>query len=122
MAEGRRAIDMIVDAGLNEYEAAIFRGLTQTRGSKAVKTKAISEAVANVMSGNVSLDGSEMSVAEALVVKVVGDALANPTTGKLKDLASIVGDVGATKVEILTSQVDEDLAKAAIGEANDGEE
>jgi hypothetical protein len=74
------------------------------------------------MSGKVKIDGAEMSVAEALVVKVVGEALANPSTSKLKDLASIIGDVGTTKVEILTSQVDEDLARAAIGEAIDGEE
>jgi hypothetical protein len=115
------AREIIAENALNEYELAIFRGLTQTRGSKALKTKAISEAVTEVMNGNVNIDGNEMTVAEAVVVKVVGEALANPTTGKLKDLAAIVGDLGATKVEIVSSKVDEELARMALGEA-DGEE
>lgn len=116
------AQEIIAENSLSPYERAVFGGLEQSRGSKAVKSKAISEAISNVMSGKVKIDGAEMSVAEALVVKVVGEALANPSTSKLKDLASIIGDVGTTKVEILTSQVDEDLARAAIGEAIDGEE
>ena len=56
------------------------------------------------------------------LLKVVGEALANPTTGKLKDLATILGDVGATKVEIYQSAVDEDLARSALGEDPDGAE
>ncbi len=113
---------IIAENTLNPYERAIFSSLPQTRGSKAVKTKAISEAVTNVMNGQIEIDGSEMTVAEALVVKVVGETLANPTTSKLKDIASIVGDVGATKVEIVNSEVDEFLARAALKEDKpDGE-
>ena len=115
------AREIIAENALDDYQLAVFRGLQQTRGSKAVKTKAISEAIANVMSGEVELDGNRMTVAEAVVVKVVGETLANPTTGKLKDLATIVGDVGATKVEIVSSKVDEELSRMALGEAN-GEE
>lgn len=115
------AKQIITENTLDAYQLAVFRGLQQTRGSKAVKTKAISEAIANVMNGEVELDGNKMTVAEAVVVKVVGETLANPTTGKLKDLATIVGDVGATKVEIVSSKVDEELAKMALGES-DGEE
>lgn len=122
MAKDSNVKDMIAGNTLNDYERAIYLGLTQTRGSKAVKSKIISEAVTNVMNGNVDIDGAEMSVAEALVVKVVGDALADPSTSKLKDLASIVGDVGATKVEIVSSAIDDELARAAIGEDLDGEE
>ncbi len=115
------AKQIIAENTLDAYQLAVFRGLQQTRGSKAVKTKSISEAIANVMNGEVELDGNVMTVAEAVVVKVVGETLANPTTGKLKDLATIVGDVGATKVEIVSSKVDEELAKMALGES-DGEE
>lgn len=118
----RSAKDIITDSSLNEYELAIFRGLKQTRGSEKVKSKILSEAITKVMNGNIELDGSEMTVAEALTVKVVGEALANPSTGKLKDLATIVGDVGPMKVEIEgRSIVDAGLAAMALGE-EDGEE
>lgn len=113
--------EIIAENTLNEYELAVFKGLEQSRGSKAVKNKIISEAVTNVMNGQVNINGSEMSVAEALTVKVVGDVLANPSTSKLKDLATIIGDMGATKVELVHSEVDSELAKAALGEL-DGEE
>lgn len=122
MANERSSKEIIAGESLNEYEKAVFFGLSQSRGSKAVKTKAISEAVTNVMNGEVEIDGESLTVAEALAVKVVGEALANPTTSKLKDLATIVGDVGATKVEIVTSDVDDELSRLAIGEAIDGEE
>lgn len=122
MEQMRGAKEMIVEASLNEYERAVFGGLKQSRGSKAVKQKALSEAVANVMNGQIEIDGSEMSVAEALVVKAVGDALANPSTSKLKDFASIVGDMGAIKLELDDKRlVDVDLTKMAIGEDSDGE-
>lgn len=118
----RSAKDIITDSSLNEYELAIFRGLKQTRGSKELKSKILSEAITNVMNGKIELDGSEMTVAEALTVKVVGEALANPSTGKLKDIATIVGDVGPMKVEIEgRSIVDAGLAAMALGE-EDGEE
>ena len=117
----KTARDIIAENTLDPYQLAVFRGLTQSKGSKAVKTKAISEAVTNVMSGEIELNGEKMTVAEALVVRIVGEALANPSTSELKDLATIVGDVGATKVEIVTSAVDEELAKSALGEL-DGEE
>lgn len=118
----RSAKDIITDSSLNEYELAIFRGLKQTRGSEKVKSKILSEAITKVMNGNIEIDGSEMTVAEALTVKVVGEALANPSTGKLKDLATIVGDVGPMKVEIEgRSIVDAGLAAMALGE-EDGEE
>lgn len=118
----RSAKDIITDSSLNEYELAIFRGLKQTRGSQEVKSKILSEAITKVMNGNIEIDGSEMTVAEALTVKVVGEALANPSTGKLKDLATIVGDVGPMKVEIEgRSIVDAGLAAMALGE-EDGEE
>ena len=119
--EERDVRDIIAGESLNAYELAVFRGLAQTRGSKAVKTKAISEAIANVMNADAVIDGNRMSVSEALVVKVVADALANPSTSKLKDLATIVGDVGATKIEVVQSRVDEDLARSAIGEESYGE-
>lgn len=119
--EERDVRDIIAGESLNAYELAVFKGLALTRGSKAVKTKAISEAITNVMSGEIELDGQRMSVSEALVVKVVGEALANPSTSKLKDLATIVGDVGATKIELVQSRVDEDLARSAIGEESYGE-
>ena len=122
MEYAKTARDMVMEASLNEYERAVFNGLAQTRGSKAVKAKAISEAVASVMNGEVEIGGERLTVAEALVVKVVGEAIANPTTGKLKDLATIVGDVGATKVELIQSAVDDELARSAIGECSDGEE
>lgn len=118
----RSAKDIITDNSLNEYELAIFRGLKQTRGSKELKSKILSKAITNVMNGKIELDGSEMTVAEALTVKVVGEALANPSTGKLKDIATIVGDVGPMKVEIEgRSLVDAGLAAMALGE-EDGEE
>lgn len=122
MAEERNARDIIAGASLNEYERNLLFGFKQTRGSKAVKSKVISEAITGVLNADIEIDGEQLTVAEALTVKVIGDALANPSTSKMKDLASIIGDVGTTKVEILTSQVDEDLARAAIGEAIDGEE
>ena len=120
--EERGVREIIAGNELNAYELAIFSGLAQTRGSKAVKTKALSEAISNVMSASAVIDGREMSVAEALAVKVIGEALANPTTSKLKDIATIVGDVGATKIEIVQSAVDEELSRSAIGESFDGEE
>ncbi len=107
--------ELIAENSLTPYEAALLRGL-KSRGSEALKSKIISEAVSNVMNATVSIDGQPMSVAEALVVKVTGEALANPSTSKLKDLAAILGDLGSTKVELINSQVDDDLAKAAIGE------
>lgn len=123
MAQERTAREIIAGNSLNEYERAVLFGLEQSRGSKAVKSKIISEAISNVMSGKVVIDEREMSVAEALAVKTVGEALANPATSKLKDLATIIGDVGATKVEIVQSQVDQELAAAAINEVvRDGEE
>lgn len=123
MNKERSARDIIAGNTLNEYERAIFYGLKQSKGSKALKAKILSDAISGVLNGNVEIDGDEMTVAEALVVKVVGEAIANPTTSKLKDLASIIGDVGATKVEVYQSQVDEDLARAAINEVLlDGEE
>lgn len=115
------AREILIENTLDPYQLAVFRGLKQTRGSKAVKTKAISEAISNVMNGEIELDGESMTVAEAVVVKVVGEALANPTTAKLKDLATIVGDVGPTKIELATSAVDEELAKAALGEIDGAE-
>ena len=120
--EERSAKEVIADCSLNEYERAVFKGLQPTRGAKDLKTKAISEAITNVMNGRIEIGGEEMTVAEAVVVKVVGDALANPTTGKLKDMATIVGDVGAVKVEFSGSLVDEELRKHALGESDDGEE
>lgn len=122
MEQERSAKEIIAGNSLNEYELALFRGLKQSRGSEKVKSKILSEAITNVMNGNIELDGSEMTVAEALTIKVVGDAIANPSTGKLKDLATIVGDVGPMKVEIEgRSLVDAGLAAMALGE-EDGEE
>lgn len=117
----KHANDILAENTLNPYERGLLAGL-QSRGSKAVKSKVISDAVSDVMNSVVNLDDSEVSVAEALTIKVVGEALANPSTAKLKDLAAIIGDVGAQKVEIVHSQVDEDLARAALGEGLDGEE
>lgn len=117
----RSAKEVIAENSLNDYERNILRGLVQTRGSEAVKSKILSEAITNVMNSKISIEDSEMSVAEALTVKVVGEALANPTTSKLKDLATIVGDVGATKVEVTGSMADKALAAMAI-EGADGEE
>lgn len=122
MEQERSAKEIIAGNSLNEYELALFRGLKQSRGSEKVKSKILSEAITNVMNGNIELDGSEMTVAEALTIKVVGDALANPSTSKLKDFATIVGDVGPMKVEIEgRSLVDAGLAAMALGE-EDGEE
>ena len=115
----KRAVEILQANSLNPYERGLLSGL-QSRGSKAVHTKAISEAIANVLDSKVQFDGRELSVAEALTVKVVGEVLANPTTSKLKDLASIMGDVGALKVEFVQSAVDDELARAAIGEGSDG--
>lgn len=119
METKKTAKEIIGENSLNPYELGVLNAF-RTKGSEAVGTKAISEALNSVMSGTVLVDGEELTVAQAVVVKVVGDVMANPTTSKLKDLASIVGDVGAQKVEILTSAVDEELAKAAIGEDADG--
>ncbi len=122
MEQERSAKEIIAGNSLNEYELALFRGLKQSRGSEKVKSKVLSEAITNVMNGNIEIDGSEMTVAEALTIKVVGDALANPSTSKLKDFATIVGDVGPMKVEIEgRSLVDAGLAAMALGE-EDGEE
>lgn len=114
----KTAYEIIADNALNPYELAVLKGIRQSKGGRAIKSKVISEAVTAVMNGEVEIDGEPMSVAEALMVRVVGEALANPTTSKLKDLATIIGDVGATKVEIITSAVDEELAKAALGEVD----
>lgn len=122
MEDAKTAKEMIVDNSLGEYEQAIFKGLKQTRGSNEVKSKAISEAITNVMNGKIELEGEEMTVAEALVAKTVGEALANPSTSKLKDFATIVGDVGPVKVELSGSLVDDELQKHALGESDDGEE
>lgn len=122
MAEERNARDIIAGASLNEYERNLLFGFKQTRGSKAVKSKVISEAIAGVLNADVEIDGEKLTVAEALTVKVIGDALANPSTSKMKDLASIIGDVGATKIEVVGSQVDKDLEMAALGEVMDGAE
>lgn len=123
MEHERSAKEIIAGNSLNEYELAVFRGLKQTRGSEKVKSKIISEAITNVMNGNIEIDGSEMTVAEALTVKVVGEALANPSTSKLKDFATIVGDVGPMKFEFEgRSIVDNELQKHALGESDDGEE
>ncbi len=114
-----RPVAQIVEANaLNPYERGILRGL-QTRGAKAVKLRAISEAVACVMDSTVVLEGTELSVAEALAIKVVGNVLADPKTSSLKDLATIMGDVGPVKVEFVSSAVDEELARAALGEEVD---
>ena len=107
--------ELIAENSLTPYESAMLKGL-KTRGSEALKSKIISEAVTGVMNSTIEVDGQPLSVAEALVIKVTGDALANPSTSKLKDLAAILGDLGSTKVELINSQVDEDLARAAIGE------
>lgn len=115
----KRVAEILKDNSLNPYERGLLSGL-QSRGSKAVHTKAISEAIGNVLDGRFELDGEEVSVAEALTIKVIGEALANPTTSKLKDIASILGDVGAVKVEFARSTVDEELSRSAIGEDDDG--
>ncbi len=107
--------EIIAENSLTPYEAALLKGL-KTRGSEALKSKIISEAVSGVMNSTIEVDGQSLSVAEALVIKVAGEALANPSTSKLKDLAAIIGDVGSTKIELVNSQVDDDLARAAIGE------
>lgn len=107
--------ELIAENSLNPYELCLLKGL-KSRGAEALKSKILSEAVSGVMNSTVEIDGQSMSVAEALVIKVTGEALANPSTSKLKDLAAILGDLGSTKIELVNSQVDEDLAKAAIGE------
>lgn len=107
--------ELIAENSLTPYEAALLKGL-KTRGSEALKSKIISEAVSGVMNSTIEVDGQSLSVAEALVIKVAGEALANPSTSKLKDLAAIIGDLGSTKIELVNSQVDDDLARAAIGE------
>lgn len=114
----KTAKDILIDNSLNPYELALYRGLVQTKGSKLAKSKALSEAISNVANSEISLDGNSMSVAEAMAVKVIGDVIANPTTSKLKDLATILGDVGTQKVEIVRSEVDEELARMALWESD----
>lgn len=112
--------ETIAGNALSASERALLLALPQGRGAKAQRCKAISDAVSAVMSSKIEMDGSELTVAEALTVKVVAEAMADPSAEKLKVLASIVGDVGATRVEITTSLVDEELERAALGE-EDGE-
>jgi len=120
MGNEDEAEKIIAANSLDDYELVLLNGLTQTKGSKAVHEKCISEAINNVLSTEVEVSGKRLSVAEELVIKTVHDAIENPSTGKLKDLAGIIGDVAATKVEVATSKVDEELAKAALGESDDG--
>lgn len=113
---------IIIDSTLDPYELAMFHGLQQTKASKAAKEKVLSEALNGVLSSNIELNGEKISVAEAIVIKTVADALQNPGTGKLKDIATIIGDVAAQKVEVATSKVDAELEKDAIKEPANGEE
>jgi len=124
MEKERTSKEIIVENSLSSYEMAVFAGLEKSKGSKAVHAKAISEALDNVLNAKaIDENGeSELTVAETLVIKTISDAIENPGTGKLKDLATIVGDVAATKVEITKSSVDDELARSAIGEDEDGEE
>ncbi len=106
--------EIIAENSLTPYETALFKGL-KTTGSETLKSKIISEAVTGVMNSTIEVDGQVLSVTEALVIKVTGEALANPSTSNLKDLAAITGDAGSTKIELVNSQVDDDLARATIG-------
>lgn len=110
---------MIAENQLGPYELAIYRGLDQTKASKAVKAKAISDAVSGVLSSEISFKGQTCTVAEHLVIQIVGRALYNGSSADLKNLAAITGDLGAQKVEIVTSAVDDELARMAIGEDED---
>ena len=66
--------EIIVENSLTPYESAVLKGL-KTRGSEALKSKIIREAVAGVMNSTIEVDGQPLSVAEALVIKVTGEAL-----------------------------------------------
>lgn len=101
---------------LDPYELALYKGLSQTKASKAVKAKALSDAIEETLSSEVEYDGQKCSVAEHLVIKIVGRAIKNGSTADLKNLAAITGDLGAQKVEIVTPVVDEELEKAALGD------
>lgn len=101
---------------LDPYELAILNSLRQSDASGKVKERAISDSISKVMSGNIVTPSGEFSVADVLVAKTVNDAIMNPTTGKLKDLAAIVGDVAPQKVELTASKVDKELEEMALGD------
>ena len=106
---------------MDPYELAVFRGLRQSRGSKAVKDRVLSSTVNEVLNSEVTLDGQPGTVAEHLVISIVSRAIKSGSTADLKNLGGILGDLGAQKIELVGSAVDEDLERMALGSA-DGEE
>lgn len=93
-----RSGDCMGGFALSGYDKALLNGLKPTDGQQKQHRKAISEALKDVLAGE--LPGEGCSVAEMLVVRSVGEAIANPSSKKLKEIASIVGDDGPVKVSI----------------------
>ena len=76
-------------------EAELFLGL-KTKRAKKVEKEIVKNALGSVLSAEneVEVDGEVVSVtnAELLALRTVKDALDNPSTSKLKDIASVMGE------------------------------
>ena len=76
-------------------EAELFLGLG-TKRAKKVEKEIVKNALGSVLSAEneVEVDGKVVSVsnAELLALRTVKDALDNPSTSKLKDIASVMGE------------------------------
>ena len=80
---------------LTNAEAELFLGL-KTKRAKKVEQEIVRNALGLVLSAEneVEVDGEVVSVsnAELLAYRTVKDALDNPSTSKLKDIASVMGE------------------------------
>ena len=80
---------------LTNAEAELFLGLN-TKRAKKVEQEIVRNALGLVLSAEneCEVDGKVVSVsnAELLALRTVRDALDNPSTSKLKDIASVMGE------------------------------
>lgn len=106
--ENFEVMDLVAENSLTDYELAIAKGM-RLPNARAVRQEAVSEALRNALSAEVDVGGQCMSVADSLVVKVLANVYRNPTTADLKNIATILGDIGATKVDVQVSLADRAL-------------
>lgn len=77
---------------LSDSEKRVIGGMKKSKGDIAAERAVCRKALQEALSDEVIVDSKKLTIMQLLAINTVKEAINNPSTSKLKDIATILGE------------------------------